>query len=192
MILGKYGIVNESLGFFGIVEKPVRLMYTEGAIIVGLLQLFMPIMVLTLISAMENVQVEVEEAALSLGSSRLGCFFRVIIPLSYDGLIMGVMMPYVMKFNLMACPARYAAIAKAMGENISGLTEMDAAEKAVKAVQRLNSILDLPSLKNLGIEKNSFAGLSKIAMKNLGTIDNPRKMTETGFEEILNSAYDLP
>ncbi|MCP4403956.1 MAG: ABC transporter permease [bacterium] len=90
VILGKYGIVNESLGFFGIIEKPARLMYTEGAIIVGLLQLFMPIMVLTLISAMENVQLEVEEAALSLGSGRLGCFFRVIIPLSYDGLIMGV------------------------------------------------------------------------------------------------------
>ena len=90
VILGKYGIVNESLVFLGLVEKPVRLMYTEGAIIVGLLQLFMPIMVLTLISAMENVQIEVEEAALSLGSGRLGCFFRVIVPLSYDGLIMGV------------------------------------------------------------------------------------------------------
>lgn len=90
VILGKYGIVNESLQVLGLTEKPVRLMYTEGAIIVGLLQLFMPIMVLTLISAMENIQIEVEEAALSLGSGRLGCFFRIIVPLSYDGLIMGV------------------------------------------------------------------------------------------------------
>ncbi len=90
VILGKYGIVNQSLKVLHLVEKPVQLMYTEGAIVVGLLQLFMPIMVLTLISAMENVSEEVEEAALSLGSGRIGCFFRVIVPLSFDGLIMGV------------------------------------------------------------------------------------------------------
>lgn len=78
-----------------------------------------------------------------------------------------------------------------MGENISGLTEIEAAEKAVTAVQRLNCILDLPALKDLGVEESSFADLSKIAMKNLGTVDNPRKMTEAGFEEILNSAYHL-
>ena len=90
VMLGKYGIVNHTLGLLHLTEKPVQLMYTEGAIIAGLLQLFMPIMVLTLISAMENVSEEVEEAALSLGSGRLGCFFRVIVPLSFDGLIMGV------------------------------------------------------------------------------------------------------
>ncbi len=90
VILGKYGVVNQTLISLGILDKPARLMYTEGAIIIGLLQLFMPIMVLTLVSAMENVQEEVEEAALSLGSSRIGCFFRVIVPLSFDGLIMGV------------------------------------------------------------------------------------------------------
>ncbi len=90
VILGKYGIVNQTMGALGLFKEPARMMYTEGAIIVGLLQLFLPIMVLTLVSAMENVQEEVEEAALSLGSGRIGCFFRVIVPLSFDGLIMGV------------------------------------------------------------------------------------------------------
>lgn len=89
VILGKYGIVNQTLTSIRILKEPARLMYTEGAIIVGLLQLFLPIMVLTLVSAMENVQEEVEEAALSLGSGKIGCFFRVIVPLSYDGLILG-------------------------------------------------------------------------------------------------------
>lgn len=89
VILGKYGIVNQTLTSIHLLKEPARLMYTEGAIIVGLLQLFLPIMVLTLVSAMENVQDEVEEAALSLGSDRIGCFFRVIVPLSFDGLILG-------------------------------------------------------------------------------------------------------
>jgi putative spermidine/putrescine transport system permease protein len=90
VIMGRFGILNQTLSFFGLVNEPVRMLYTEGAIIVGLLQLFLPIMVLNLVSALENVPVEVEEAALSLGSTKLGTFFRVIVPLSFDGFIMGV------------------------------------------------------------------------------------------------------
>ncbi len=90
VMLGKYGIINQSLQFLRLTREPARLMYTEGAIIVGLLQLFMPIMVLTLVSAMENVPDDVEEAALSLGSNRFGSFIRMIVPLSFDGLILGV------------------------------------------------------------------------------------------------------
>lgn len=90
VMLGKFGIINQTLKFLKIIQEPAKLMYTESAIILGLLHLFLPIMVLTLISAMENIQDDVEEAALSLGSNRIGCFFRVIVPLSFDGLIMGV------------------------------------------------------------------------------------------------------
>ncbi|MDL2230134.1 ABC transporter permease, partial [Treponema sp. OttesenSCG-928-L16] len=90
VILGRFGIINQSLSVLGLVKEPLRLLYTEGAIVVGLLQLFLPIMILNLISALENVPGEVEEAAMSLGSGRIGTFFRVIMPLSFDGLIMGV------------------------------------------------------------------------------------------------------
>ncbi len=105
VILGKYGIVNQTLTSIGILKEPVRLMYTEGAIIVGLLQLFLPIMILTLVSAMENVQDEVEEAALSLGSGKAGCFFRVIVPLSFDGLIMGVTLVFTGSITAYVTPA---------------------------------------------------------------------------------------
>lgn len=90
VILGRYGIVNQTLSLLGMAKEPIRMLYTEGAIIIGLLQLFLPIMVLNLVSALENVPNEVEEAALSLGSNKVGTFFRVIVPLSFDGLIMGV------------------------------------------------------------------------------------------------------
>ncbi|MCD6396090.1 MAG: ABC transporter permease [Spirochaetaceae bacterium] len=105
VILGKYGIINQTLTSIGILKEPVRLMYTEGAIIVGLLQLFLPIMILTLVSAMENVQDEVEEAALSLGSGKAGCFFRVIVPLSFDGLIMGVTLVFTGSITAYVTPA---------------------------------------------------------------------------------------
>lgn len=90
VMLGRLGVVNRTLQFLGITQEPVRLIYTEGAIILGLLQLFLPLMILTLVSAMENVPDDVEDAARSLGSSGLGAFFRMIVPLSFDGLILGV------------------------------------------------------------------------------------------------------
>ncbi|MDA3940533.1 MAG: ABC transporter permease [Spirochaetia bacterium] len=90
VILGRFGLINQTLAAVKVTSEPLRLMYTEGAIVAGLLQLFMPIMVLTLVSALENIPEEVEEAALSLGSGKTGTFFRVLVPLSFDGLIMGV------------------------------------------------------------------------------------------------------
>lgn len=90
VMLGRLGLVNRTMQFLGLTQEPVRLIYTEGAIILGLLQLFLPLMILTLVSAMENVPGDVEDAARSLGSSGLGAFFRMIVPLSFDGLILGI------------------------------------------------------------------------------------------------------
>ena len=105
VILGRYGIVNQTLALFGLTKEPIRMLYTEGAIIVGLLQLFLPIMVLNLVSALENVAPEVEEAALSLGSTKIGTFFRVIVPLSFDGLIMGVTLVFTGSITAYVTPA---------------------------------------------------------------------------------------
>lgn len=105
VILGRFGLINQSLRTLRLIDQPLRIMYTEGAIIIGLLQLFMPIMVLTLVSALENIPDEVEEAALSLGSGRTGCFFRVIVPLSFDGLIMGVTLVFTGSITAYVTPA---------------------------------------------------------------------------------------
>ncbi len=105
VILGKYGIVNVVLTALNIIPEPTRLLYTEGAIIVGLLQLFMPILILTVSSSLENVSDEVEEAALSLGSNKLGVFFRVVIPLSFEGLIMGITLVFTGCFTAYVTPA---------------------------------------------------------------------------------------
>jgi putative spermidine/putrescine transport system permease protein len=89
IILGRLGLVNRTAQFIGLTDKPMRLLYTETAIVLGLLHLFLPLMVLSLVSAMENIRPEVEEAAQSLGANRLITFVRVILPLSADGLILG-------------------------------------------------------------------------------------------------------
>jgi putative spermidine/putrescine transport system permease protein len=105
VILGRFGIINQFLRFIGITHEPLQLLYTEGAIVIGLLQLFMPLMVLNLVSALENIPSEVEDAALSLGSNRLDVFFRVIMPLSFDGLVMGATLVFTGSITAYVTPA---------------------------------------------------------------------------------------
>lgn len=125
VVLGRFGIVNETLKFLRLVQEPARLLYTEGAIVVGLLQLFLPVMILTLVSALENVQNDVEEAALSLGSTRVGTFFRVLVPLSYDGLIMGVTLVFT------GCITAYVTPAILGGSNVLTLATLMRLESLV-------------------------------------------------------------
>lgn len=89
IILGRTGLINNTLLGLGLIERPERLIYTEGAIILGLTQLFLPLMILSLVSAMENIPKDVEQAARSLGANGITAFLRVIVPLSADGLVLG-------------------------------------------------------------------------------------------------------
>jgi alcohol dehydrogenase class IV len=68
------------------------------------------------------------------------------------GSTVGLMLPYVMEYNLIASPGRFADVARFMGENVDGLSTMDAAHKSVAAVRRLLSDLDMPQrLSDVGL-----------------------------------------
>jgi len=88
-VLGRYGLLNNFLLSARIIEEPVRMLYTEGAVLIGLLQLFMPMMILSISSALENIPEDLSLAARSLGASGFQTFVRVTFPLSVEGLITG-------------------------------------------------------------------------------------------------------
>ena len=88
-ILGRNGIINQILMGLGIVSEPIQMMYTEFAIIIGSVYLFLPLMMTTLVGVMENIPNDMMEAAESLGASRIKAFFKVILPLSLPGIIVG-------------------------------------------------------------------------------------------------------
>ncbi len=89
VILGRTGIVNDAIIGLGLSETPIRLLFTETAVFLGLLQLFLPLMVISLVSAMENLPKDVIPAARVLGANWLQVFTKVILPLTKDGLVMG-------------------------------------------------------------------------------------------------------
>lgn len=89
VILGKKGVINNFLVDIGLIAKPVSLLYNEFSMVVGFIQLFLPLMILSLIGVMDNISTDLNEAAGSLGASRAATFRHVVLPLSIPGLVTG-------------------------------------------------------------------------------------------------------
>ena len=88
-ILGKNGVINNLLMMFGVINEPMSLLYTDFSIIIGSIYLFLPTMIMTLVGVLENIDDDLLEAAATLGLSPLKGFFKIILPLSLPGMIVG-------------------------------------------------------------------------------------------------------
>ncbi|KAF0349024.1 ABC transporter permease [Pediococcus pentosaceus] len=94
IILGKNGVLNELFIKLHIISKPLSLLYTNFAIVVGLVYLFLPIMVTSLVGSIDELNIEVEEAAAILGASPSVSFFKVIIPQLITGILTGCILVF--------------------------------------------------------------------------------------------------
>jgi spermidine/putrescine transport system permease protein len=92
IMLGTRGILNNTLLYLDIIDKPIRIMYTEYAVMVGLVYILLPFMVLPLYSAIEKLDNTYIEAARDLGASKFQTFIKVIFPLTMPGIIAGCLL----------------------------------------------------------------------------------------------------
>ena len=88
-ILGKNGIINSLLMKMHLIDQPMNLLYSEFAIIIGSVYLFLPTMIMTLVGVMESIEPEMLEAAETLGAHPFTAFRKIILPLSIPGAIVG-------------------------------------------------------------------------------------------------------
>jgi putative spermidine/putrescine transport system permease protein len=89
VILGRTGIVNQAFQAIGLTDAPLRILFSETAIFIGLLQLFLPLMIISLISALENMPKDAIPAARVLGANWFQVFWKVVLPLTKEGLVIG-------------------------------------------------------------------------------------------------------
>lgn len=94
VILGKKGIVNQALVALGLFARPQSLLYNEFSMTVGFVQLFLPQMMLSLLSVMDGIPADLTEAASSLGATKLKAFLRVVFPLCTSGLVTGAVLVF--------------------------------------------------------------------------------------------------
>lgn len=94
VILGRQGIVNTVMLELGVIDSPLRLLYTEGGVVVALAQVQMPLMVLPLITALTRIDPNLGDASSALGAGAWRTFFKVTLPLTLPGIIAGCLLTY--------------------------------------------------------------------------------------------------
>ena len=105
------------------------------------------------------------------------------------GVCNAILLPAVSQYNLIACPQRFADIAVALGENISGLSVTEAAEKAISAIRKLSASIGIPTgLKALNVKEEDLKTMAENAKKDACQFTNPRKATLEQVIEIFKSA----
>jgi len=103
-IFGSKGALNASLMGLGLIDKPLEIMFTEKAVIIGIIAVNLPFMVLSLQSVIEGVDRAVEEAAFSLGAPPITMFRRVLWPLALPGILAGTILTFILAMNAYATP----------------------------------------------------------------------------------------
>ena len=96
VILGGSGLLNQVLLKLGLIAKPINIMYTETAVMIGMAQLLLPYMILAITSVIQSIDKNVEDAARSLGANAAQTFLKVTLPLSAPGVISGCILVFTM------------------------------------------------------------------------------------------------
>jgi putative spermidine/putrescine transport system permease protein len=103
-LFGSKGAFNALLLWLGLIGAPLEIMFTEKAVIIGIIAVNLPYMVLTLQSVLEGIARNLEEAAFSLGAGPWLMFRRVLWPLALPGIIAGAIFCFILAMNAYATP----------------------------------------------------------------------------------------
>ena len=95
VLLNREGVVNGALQAFGIIDEPLTLLYTDGAVVAGLLYAYLPLMILPLYSSIERLDPELREASANLGARPARTFISVTLPLTMPGVLIGSIFVFV-------------------------------------------------------------------------------------------------
>ena len=95
VLLNSEGPLNKALLATGLRDEPIGLLYNRGAVIVGLLYAYLPLMILPLYASLERMDWSLLEAATNLGASRIRAFFDVTFPLTLPGAMIGAIFVFV-------------------------------------------------------------------------------------------------
>ncbi|MDR7485920.1 MAG: ABC transporter permease [Armatimonadota bacterium] len=105
VILGRRGLLNDLLRGLGIIDEPLRLLFTMQGVVIALAQVMLPFMVLPIISVLVRQNPSLYDAARGLGASRAQAIRHVVLPLSLPGILAGSALVFVLAFASFTTPA---------------------------------------------------------------------------------------
>jgi ABC-type spermidine/putrescine transport system permease subunit I len=87
ILLRSDGVINRTLMALGLTNVPIRMIFTETALVIGAMNIFLPFTILPIYSVVAQLDPRLSEAAATLGASPIAIFTRVIVPLTLPGVI---------------------------------------------------------------------------------------------------------
>ena len=110
VLLAREGVVNQALVAVGVFAERQQFLYTDPAVLIGLVHILSPFMILPIASVLRGVEPALEEAALNLGATRWGVFRFVVLPLSVPGIMAGAILVYSHAIAAFVLPAMLGSI----------------------------------------------------------------------------------
>ena len=104
-LMERRGVINTALLDWGVISKPMTMLYTDGAVLVGMTHILLPFMVLPIYSALRSLSTDLPNAAANLGAGPMRIFFAVVLPLSLPGVFAGCLLVFVMSLGFYITPA---------------------------------------------------------------------------------------
>ncbi len=105
VLLQRHGLINDSLQMIGLTSGPIRLLYTQGAVVVAMVHVLMPFMVLPIYGALRNIPADYAKAAAICGAGPLRTFKEVFLPLTMPGIIGGFILVFLTSLGYFITPA---------------------------------------------------------------------------------------
>jgi putative spermidine/putrescine transport system permease protein len=105
VLLQRNGIINSSLMSLGVIEEPLQLAHNLTGSIIGMVHIMLPFLILPLFATMRSIDTDLVRAAVGLGSSPRGAFWRVFFPMSLPGLFAGIVLVFILSLGFYVTPA---------------------------------------------------------------------------------------
>ena len=104
VMLGESGVINNVLVWTGLIEEPIQMLFTQGAVIVGLVYGFLPFMVLPVYASVDRFDFRLVEAANDLGANDWSAFWRVVVPGTMPGIVAGSILVFIPSIGAYVTP----------------------------------------------------------------------------------------
>jgi len=158
-ILGEQGVINVTLIRLGLIDQPIRMLYTEGAVIMGMVHFLLPYMVLNVYVSLEGIDRNLIAAARTLGCTGWQAFKEVSLPLSLPGLMAGLLLCFVLAAGSYVTPQILGSARDALFGNLVFDTIMSELNWPLGATL---SIVLLVLLGIISVIYSRYMGLSQI------------------------------
>ncbi len=105
VIMGRQGLINTALLQLGMIEEPIRLLFTHNGVLIALTQVWMPMMVLPIVASLSQIDPRLAAASQSLGGGVWRTFWQITFPLTLPGMISGALLVFALTVSSFVTPS---------------------------------------------------------------------------------------